>query len=134
MEALIRNFFYLGGVQMQALAYAGAGIVGTAVHYVVLASLLRGFMPHVVAASSIGAVMGGLVNYWLAHRNVFHSQVPHQVALPRFATVATFGIAINATVLVICAPTLGTIGGQFAASLAVLASGFSLNRIWSFRD
>jgi len=118
----------------QALGYASAGLIGTTVHYAVLTALLQGNVIDVVAASTVGAVTGGLVNYWLNHAKVFKSRVRHQVALPRFAVVAAFGLVVNAVMLTVCAPTFGTLGGQLISSVAVLVTGYSLNRIWSFRD
>ncbi len=134
MEAILRTVLFARSMPSQALAYASAGLIGTTVHYAVLTALLQGNVIDVVAASTVGAVTGGLVNYWLNHAKVFKSCVRHQVALPRFAAVATFGIAVNAVVLAVCAPTFGTLGGQLIASVAVLVTGYSLNRIWSFRD
>ena len=134
METILRTFLYQRSVPVQAIAYASAGGIGTTVHYAALAVLLNGAAIDLIAASTIGAILGGLVNYWLAHRKVFDSRVPHHLALPRFAVVATGGIAINAAVLSVCATVFGAIGAQFLASSAVLASGFLFNRMWSFRE
>ena len=134
MEAILRTVLFARSIPGQALGYASAGLIGTTVHYAVLTALLQGNLIDVVAASTVGAVTGGLVNYWLNHAKVFKSRVRHQVALPRFAVVATFGIAVNAVMLAVCAPTFGTLGGQLISSVAVLVTGYSLNRIWSFRD
>ena len=134
MEALIRSYINVSSAPAQAAAYAAVGAIGTAVHYTVLATLLLGTSLPVVAASTIGAVFGGLLNYWLNHAKVFRSQVRHQVALPKFAAVASFGVTTNAAMLAVCVPTFGALPGQLIASATVLVSGFSLNRIWSFHE
>lgn len=133
MEAILRNYFFAGSLPLQALAYTGAGVIGTSVHYAVLLILLQGMVSNIVLASTLGAIIGGLVNYWLAHRQVFRSQVQHQIALPKFAVVASIGIGTNAAVLAAIAKPLGPIAGQLLASIAVLMFGFVLNRAWSFR-
>ena len=125
---------YPGTRSLQALAYAGAGLIGTSVHWATLMALLQSGLSHLVVASTIGAVIGGLINYVLAHRRVFKSRVPHQVALPKFTVVALIGICVNAAVLMISAPSIGAVGAQIVASMIVLLGGFSLNRGWSFRD
>lgn len=134
MEAILRNYFGIEGVSFQALAYATAGMVGTAAHFAVLIVLLQGLLSDVVIASTLGAIIGALVNYALAHRKVFKSQLQHRVALPKFAVVASIGVGINAAVLAAIAKPLGPLAGQLLASGAVLSSGFILNRIWSFRE
>lgn len=134
MEALMRNYFFVGSLPLQALAYTSAGVIGTMVHYAILVILLQGIVSDIVVASTLGAILGGLVNYWLAHRRVFKSQVRHQVALPKFVVVASIGIGINAAVLAAIAKPLSSIAGQLLASIVVLMFGFVLNRTWSFRE
>ena len=119
---------------IQGLAYAGAGVIGTACHYTIMVVLLQAGIFHVVQASTVGAVAGGVINYLLAHRQVFRSTVEHRIAALRFTIVAILGIGLNAAVLGISAPALGAFSGQITASVAVLLCGFTLNRSWSFRE
>jgi putative flippase GtrA len=118
----------------QFLRYAGAGAIGTAAHYAVLIALVQLAGIGAVAASTVGAVAGALVNYGLNHRYTFASRKAHAHALPRFAAVALGGIALNALVL---AATLAVIGphylvAQVVATGAVLVAGYVANRIWTF--
>lgn len=119
------------------ILYAGAGLLGTAVHYTVFL-LLAGDSPdpgtpgRIVWASTTGAVLGAGTNY-LLNRRVFASARPHAAALPRFAVVAGCGLAINAAVLAaLVALGAAALAAQLAATAAVLGSGFVLNRYWTF--
>jgi putative flippase GtrA len=118
----------------QFLRYAGAGAVGTALHYAILVGLVQLARLDAVVASTAGAVAGALVNYALNHRYTFASGRAHREALPRFALVALLGIALNAlvmtAVLVLAGPHY--LVAQVAATAAVLAAGFLANRAWTF--
>ena len=72
----------------QFLRFAGAGAIGTAVQYVVLIVLVQLVWAEAVAASFIGFVCGALVNYYLSHRYVFSSNLPHREAVFKFFVVA----------------------------------------------
>ena len=118
----------------QFLRYAGAGAVGTGVQYALLIALVQ--LAHVgaVAASTVGAVAGAVVNYVLNHRYTFASARAHRIALPRFALVSALGVALNGLVL---AATLALLDppyllAQLVATAAVLAAGYLANRAWTF--
>lgn len=118
----------------QFVRYASAGALGTALHYATLIFLVKAASVDPVTASTTGAVLGACLNYLLNHRYTFASGRAHRQALPRFATVAVAGIALNGAVL---AATLALIGphyllAQVVATCAVLVVGFLANRIWTF--
>ena len=118
----------------QFLRYAGAGAIGTGLHYAVLIALVQLARAGPVLASTAGAVCGALVNYALNHRFTFASDKSHGRALPRFALVAAAGVALNAlvmaTVLAVAGPHY--LVAQVIATAAVLAAGFLANRAWTF--
>ena len=74
--------------------YAGAGSIGTAAHFIILLATHKTAGP--VIASTIGAVAGCVINYFLAREIVFRSNAPYEGSFPRFAAVAIAGIAVNA--------------------------------------
>ncbi len=118
----------------QFVRYAGAGAIGTGLHYAVLIALVQLARADPVAASTAGAVCGALLNYALNHRFTFASGKSHATALPRFALVAVAGIALNALVM---AGVLALAGphylvAQVIATGVVLAAGFLANRAWTF--
>jgi putative flippase GtrA len=130
------NHFHAGRSVFSAsktlVLYGGAGAIGTAVHFMVLFATLGIAEP--VLASTLGAISGGIVNYFLARQFVFSSTASHASSAPKFLTVAVFGIAINAVVIKTFVGVLPIAINQALASGTVLLVGFSLNRIWTFDD
>lgn len=121
------------------LFYAGAGAVGTAVHYTTLLCL-TGFSPQprsvtwVVSATTLGAVLGAGANYLLNYHYVF-ADIRRRRTLPRFAAVTVVGLVLNAAVVAqLSIFTIPLLAAQFTATAAVLASGFLLNRYWRGRN
>jgi putative flippase GtrA len=117
----------------QFLRYAGAGAIGTALHYAMLITLVQLARVDAVAASTAGAVAGALVNYVLNHRFTFASEKPHARALPRFALVSAAGVALNAAVMAgVLAVVPRYLVAQVVATGVVLVAGFVANRTWTF--
>lgn len=118
----------------QFFRYAAAGAIGTAVQYAMLIGLVEGSHMHAVAASTLGAVAGALVNYVINHRYTFASGVPHARALPRFAATAVAALVLNAVVVALLVDVAAThfLVAQVAATAAVLAFTFLGNRRWTF--
>ncbi len=112
--------------------YGGAGAVGTAAHFMVLFATLRLVGP--VAASTLGAIVGCIINYFLAHQYVFASTTSCARSLPRFASVAIFGIAINAMIINAFVGVLPIALSQVVASGTVLLLGYTLNKRWTFDE
>jgi putative flippase GtrA len=70
---------------------------GTFVQYLILTDLVAGeFSFNPFLASTIGAVAGVGINYWLNHRFTFRPDRRHSSALLKFLAAATAGVAINA--------------------------------------
>jgi len=114
------------------LLYAGVGIIGTAVHFAVLFITLNLLGP--VAASTLGAIVGGIVNYYLARQFVFASSEAFRRSFPRFVTVAFFGIVVNAIVIKTFVGVLPIAINQAIASGTVLLLGYTLNKLWTFNE
>ena len=118
----------------QFVRYASAGAIGTALHYATLTFLVQAMFMGPVAGSTAGAVLGALVNYVLNHRFTFASRRAHGHALPRFATIAVAGIALNAAVLAAMLTVAGShyLFAQVVATCVVLVAGYFANRTWTF--
>ena len=112
--------------------YGGAGAVGTAAHFMVLFATLRLLGP--VAASTLGAIVGCIINFFLARQYVFASTTSCARSLPRFASVAIFGIAINAMIINAFVGILPIALSQVVASGTVLLLGYTLNKRWTFDE
>ena len=118
----------------QFFRYAGAGAIGTTAHYAVLIALVQLAGAGAVAASTVGAIAGALVNYALNHRFTFASRRTHRAALPRFLVVAGGGVVLNAAVMaaMLAAVPAHYLVAQVAATGVVLVAGFLANRKWTF--
>ena len=112
--------------------YGGAGAIGTAAHFMVLFATLRLLGP--VAASTLGAIVGCIINYFLARQYVFASTTSCARSLPRFASVAIVGIAINAMIINAFVGVLPIALSQVVASGTVLLLGYTLNKRWTFDE
>ena len=112
--------------------YGGAGAVGTAAHFMVLFATLHLLGP--VAASTLGAIVGCVINYFLARQYVFASTTSCARSLPRFASVAIVGIAINAMIINAFVGVLPIALSQVVASGTVLLLGYTLNKRWTFDE
>lgn len=120
----------------QFLRFAGAGAIGTAVQYVVLIVLVQLEWLEAVAASFLGFVCGALVNYFLSHRYVFSSSLPHREAIFKFFIVAVVGLGINTMIMAAGVHWLNLhyLLVQIIATGLVLAWNFAGNKSWTFRE
>jgi putative flippase GtrA len=109
-------------------------MAGTVAHYTALILLVQLGGAEPVAASTFGAAVGAVVNYWLNHRFTFRSTVPHRRAFIRFMVVAVAGMIINAATLFAAVHLLGLhyLLGQVAATGVAFVGTYELNRRWTF--
>ena len=107
-------------------------MIGTAAHFGVLVAALSYVGP--VVASTLGAIVGGIVNYSLARELVFFSTASFDRSLPRFATVALLGLGMNAVIINVLVGPSHVLVGQVIASGAVLSFGYVANKRWTFSD
>jgi putative flippase GtrA len=119
---------------LQFFRYGGAGAVGTALQFVFLAALVQLAGLSALAASTVGAIAGAVVNYALNYRFTFESRRAHRVALPRFCAISGAGILLNAAVLAAMLAYVHPhyLVAQIVATAAVLVAGFLANRRWTF--
>ncbi|MFT3925215.1 MAG: GtrA family protein [Myxococcales bacterium] len=114
--------------------YAGAGAIGTVVHYAVLTLAVEtgGLSPG--AGAALGATFGAAANYLLNYHLTFAASQSHRTTLPRFALVAALGIVVNGLVVKAATANLGLhyLVGQLLATGVVLCLGFVLNKHWTF--
>ena len=87
-----------------------------------------------VLASTLGAIVGCIVNYNLARQFVFSSTLAIGYSFSRFVAVAIFGIAVNALVIMTFVEVLLLALNQALATGTVLLLGYTLNKRWTFYD
>jgi putative flippase GtrA len=122
-------------VVRQFVSFCVLGTVGTLAHYIVLV-LGVGLGGRPVVSSTLGFVVGALVNYALSYYYIFRSYRAHSYTITRFFTVAICGLALNTLVLsfAIYALTLHYLVGQVLATCIVVIWNFVGNRWWTFRE
>jgi putative flippase GtrA len=122
-------------VVTQFFKFACVGVCGTAAAYSALIALVEVFKVPVIAATTVGFVVGAIVNYILNRRFTFVSEANHAVALPKFLTVAAFGAAINAFMVGWLVEHGGVhyLIAQICATATVLVWNFVANTLWTFK-
>lgn len=108
----------------------------TGLHYAILIALIQLVSVDPVWASAIGFCLSAVLNYLLNRRLTFGSSRAHAVAAPRFAGVATSGLAINTGVLALVNGVMGWhyLVAQLLATGATLVWNFGLHKLWTFAD
>lgn len=120
----------------QFFSFALVGLVGTAAQFMVLYGLVSQADVNPVAASTLGFVIGALVNYWLNYRLTFRSTRKHREALPRFMTVAGGGCLLNGVLMAMLLSRISVhyLLAQVVVTGLVLLWNFLANRFWTFRE
>lgn len=120
----------------QFLAFTGVGAVGTAGHYLTLVMLVEGLHQDPVLSTSLGFLVGALINYILNYKYTFSSNNPHGQTLLRFFIVALIGALVNSGIMFLGATRLGFnyMLIQIVATAVVLVQNFILNRLWTFAE
>jgi len=123
---MLRNFILYGMV----------GALATPAHYLTLILLVEAGGVGPVLATSLGSVVGALVNYVLNYHYTFKSSKAHLDAGPKFFTVALNSGILNALLVylgvdLLCGHYLLV---QIGATLIVFLANFVLNSAWTFRE
>lgn len=124
----------MSSLLIQFSRFAVVGAIGTAAHYALFLTLVAGWGTDPVAASTVGALLGALVNYVLNRHYTFRSARRHREALPRFFSVAGVGLMFNSGLMLILVEGLGMhyLSSQVIATLGMLLLNFTVNRNWTF--
>ena len=107
--------------------FALSGGAATGAHWALMALLMAtGTEP--LAATTLGALFGALLNYLLQYRLTFASHRPHREALPRYAGVAFLSLIVNGICfkVVTTLTVLGTAPAQFLSTSAAALVAYHL--------
>ena len=123
-------------IRAAIVRYVVVGVLGTAIHFGILAALVEWFHMDPVLSSGIGFVVTLIVSYVLNHTWTFRSTARHRSALPRYVAVSVLGLGLNTAVMYLAVRVLGLwyVAGQALVVVVVPATNFVLNRSWSFRS
>ena len=122
-------------ISRQFASFVLIGAMATVTHLLCLVVLVERFAWTALPASSIGAIAGAFVSYWLNYHHTFRSTRPHQQALPRFLLVAASAFVLNGALLVwsLREFNLNYVLAQLLTTFTVLTITFSAGRLWAFR-
>ena len=76
--------------------YLISGGTGAAIHLAILTGLVEQFGTNGTVATSIGFVIGSLINYTLQYHWTFDADGPHHIMFTRYALVTLTTMSINA--------------------------------------
>jgi putative flippase GtrA len=118
------------------LAFGLVGALGTGAHYLVLVALVEAFSFDPTAATTVGFVVGALVNYLLSHRYVFASAKAHLDAGPKFFLIAAITGFMNTFMLHAGVRWAGVnyLLAQVVSTAIIFFVNYALNSLWSFRE
>jgi putative flippase GtrA len=121
-------------IAMPFVRYAGAGVIGTAVHYLTLIAGVELLAMSPTPAAVTGAVFGGIVNYVVNYHFTFASTRSHRQTLPRFTAVAISGAVLSGLTMQVATGRFGLhyLLGQALATVLALGTGYVLNKTWTF--
>jgi putative flippase GtrA len=141
MAAIYRNYrlrrdlnLLLGIISAPFVRYAGAGGIGTAVHYATLAIVVELVHVSPTYGTAIGAIAGAIVNYVLNYHLTFASKAPHIRTLPRYFVVAAMSAALSGAGMWYATERLHAhyLLAQLFCTGAVLVLGYVVNKLWTF--
>ena len=118
-----------------ALRYAIVGVLGTTIHFGVLAALVEFGGAEPVFASAAGFIVTLIVSYVLNDRWTFALPTRHRNAFARYTAVSVLSLGLNSLIMYLAVHVfdLWYIVGQALVVAVVPAVNFVLNRSWSFR-
>lgn len=124
-HTILSQFFY----------FAGVGVVGTLIQYIVLLVSRTQTTVSPILASGIGFVLGAFVSYILNYRYTFRSIKNHREAITKFMAVTLIGLLLNTVVMLVATEffVLHYLLAQILATVIVLIWNFSVNLLWTFR-
>lgn len=118
----------------QLFLFIIVGVIGTAGHYLTLVTLVEvsGWPP--IVATSLGFLVGALINYFLNYYYTFRSKSAHKSALVRFLTIAAVGAFLNTSLFYLIHNKIGIhyLIAQISATGTVLFFNFTFQKSWAF--
>ncbi len=120
----------------EMLHYIWVGLLATASQYILLVLCVELFRTSAVLGSSLGYLLGGVVNYVLNRKHTFVSQKKHHKAITQFILVFIIAFFMNGALLQAMQSFLKMpyFYAQIVTTLLVLGWNYSAHKFWTFRD
>lgn len=129
---LLSNLRNISAVHKQIVTYGASGLIGTTFHYATMFLIMRpGAEP--AFATTVGALIGALVNFVGCKLFVFDSRIRYSVReIIRFMSISAVLILVNAIFVIILTTIFYVWISQLFSTLFCFIIGFFLNRSWTF--
>jgi len=114
--------------------YLVSGGTGAVIHFSILAALVAWFGTNPVIATTIGFIVGSLVNYTLQYHWTFSADGPHHVMLTRYAVVTTVTMLLNGQLFWLLNSHYGMhyLLAQFIVTGIIVVVNFLINKHYTF--
>jgi len=114
--------------------YLVSGGTGAVIHFSILAALVAWFGVNAVLATTIGFIIGSMVNYTLQYHWTFAADGPHHVMLTRYALVTTATMLLNGQLFWLLNSRFGMhyLLAQFIVTGIIVAVNFLINKHYTF--
>lgn len=119
----------------QALIFLLVGALSTFSTFAILFIGVEFLHVNIVAASTIGWLVGAAINYCLNYKYTFRSSEKHHAAIMKFGAVIAGGVLANTAIMATLtrAYDLHYFAAQCIAVGVTIAITYSLNRSWAFK-
>lgn len=123
-------------MKKQFILFAMVGAIATLTQYTVLVILVEALSMKAIYASSLGYVLGAVVNYGLNRKHTFQSNKAHHKTLFQFTAVFLLGLTLNGSLMGLLTEKLGLsyIPSQILVTGFLLGWNFMAHRHWTFRE
>lgn len=114
--------------------YLISGGTGALVHFAILTGLVEYYHMNDTVATSIGFVIGSVVNYTLQYHWTFSADGPHHVMFTRYAGVTLITMSINAGIFWLFTHQFGIyyLYSQIIATGLMVFVNFHINKHFTF--
>ncbi|MBP3967251.1 GtrA family protein [Paenibacillus lignilyticus] len=119
------------------IKYGVVGIIGTALHFMLLIALVERFQFHPALASAIGFIVVLAVSYYLNRKWTFSSVGTSGLrSIIKYTVVSVSGLMLNTGIMFVAVEGLHlryTVG-QLLVTVVIPLFNFVLNYYWTFRS
>lgn len=130
------EFFVSRKTSRQFFTFAGVGAVGTLGHYITLFLLVQSLEFDPVFSTTMGFIVGAIINYHLNYKFTFQSNKSHREAIIKFFIIAILSGMLNSYMMFLGLKltTLNYFIIQLVSTAMVLVLNFIFNKIWTFAE
>lgn len=114
--------------------YLVSGGTGAVIHFSILTALVAWLDVNPVVSTTIGFIIGSMVNYLLQYHWTFSADGPHHVMLTRYAVVTSATMLLNGQLFWLLTSQVGMhyLIAQFIVTGIIVAVNFLINKHYTF--